>query len=96
MGGWGLGGNGWSMFWVSGGGWTFFVVRWGCVEVYFGWMRVGGHFLWLVRVAGVWRHILGGWEWAFFNGWVGMGGGIFWVGGVGRGRVEVSGSSHSF
>ena len=55
------------------------------MEVYFRWVEVGGHFLW---VGGSWwRYILGVWgcvdifkgEW----GWVGVSGGIFWVGGGG-------------
>ena len=74
---------------MGGGGWTFFMGGWELVEVYFGcvgvckhiygWVGVGGHFLW---VGGSWwRYILGGWgcvdmfmgRW----GWVGVSGGIF-------------------
>ena len=47
------------------------------LEVYFGWMGVGGHFLWVVGlgggifwVGGVYGHIL----WEGGGGW-----GIFWV-----------------
>ena len=49
----------------EGGGW---------VEVYFGLVGLGKHYL---------RVSEGGWGWVgIFYGWVGMGGGIFLVGGV--------------
>ena len=40
-------GVGGGIFWVGGGGWTFsWMGGGGCgsMEVYFGWMRVGGQF----------------------------------------------------
>ena len=37
------------IFWVGGGGWTFFMVGWGCV-------RVGGDIFWL----GGWTLFMGG------------------------------------
>ena len=76
---------------------------WGYVEVYFGWVGVGGHLIWMGGTA--WGYILARWgKWTFFYGWVrvvrdkfwaggggwtffmgewgwmGVGGGIFWVG----------------
>ena len=32
------------IFWVGEGVWTFFMGERGWVEVYCGWVRVGGHF----------------------------------------------------
>ena len=65
---------------MSGGGWIFLMVAWGwvgVVEVYFVWVEVSGHYR---GKGGWWRYILGRWdEWTFFNVWVGVSGGIFWV-----------------
>ena len=36
-------GAGVSVFWVVEGGWTPFGGAWGWVEVYLGWVEVGGH-----------------------------------------------------
>ena len=59
-----------------------------CVEVYFGWLGVGGHFFWVG--GGGWRYILGGWGWVeVYFGWVGVGGGEC-------GLVGMSGAGHSF
>ena len=48
---------------------------WGYVEVYFGWVGVGGHFLWMDR---------NGWGWVevYFQ-WVGVSGHLLWSGGGG-------------
>ena len=43
-------------------------------ENFYWWAGTGG---------GEWRYTLGGWGWMdAFHGWVGVGKGIFWVGGV--------------
>ena len=60
---------------MGGGGWKFLMGRWRWLEVYFGWVGVAGHFLWVGE--GRWTFFMGGW-W-----WVGVSGGIFWVGGGG-------------
>ena len=44
--------------------------RWRWVEVYFGWIGVGGHFLWV----GGGTFFIGGWR-DIFYGWVRVGGG---------------------
>ena len=55
-------GAGVSVFWVVEGGWTPFGGAWGWVEVYLGWVEVGGHFL---LVGG------GGWRWVeVYFGWM--------------------------
>ena len=62
------------IFWVNGGGWTFFMGGWGCVELHFGWMGVCGQFLWVSRCGS--RYIVGD-RWWVDNlfGWVEAGGG---------------------
>ena len=54
------------------------------MEVYFGNVGVGGHFLWVIGMGrGKQRYILRGWKWVhIFYGWVGVGGGIIWVSGI--------------
>ena len=58
------------------------------LEVYFGWVGVGGHFLWLGGCEqGGCKDIfwVGGGGWTIFMGewgWLGVDGGIFWVGRV--------------
>ena len=32
------------IFWVGEGVWTFFISEWEWMEVYHGWVGVGGHF----------------------------------------------------
>ena len=53
------------------------------MEVYFGWVGVSRHLLWVV--GGGRKCILGEWEWVevYLGGWVcgGVVGDIFWVGG---------------
>ena len=36
-------------FWVGAAGWIFFLGRWGCVEVYFGWVNL---FYWWTGMSG--------------------------------------------
>ena len=53
--------------------------------VFFGWLCVGGHFLWVDEVGeGIFRVGVGRWT-IFMGKWggVGVSGGIFWVGGGG-------------
>ena len=75
MGGWGwLGWLEVNFGWMGGGEWTIFMSGWmwgsvggdiiwvdgGWVDIFYGWVGLGGH---------GWRFILGGWGW---GGWVGV------------------------
>ena len=60
----------------------FYGSGWEWVEIYFGWVGVGGHFYgWVGIGRGIFWVSKGGWT--FFMGeweWVRVGGGMFWVG----------------
>ena len=48
-----------SIFLVSSDALTFFMGRWGWVEVYFGWVRVCGSVFWVS--GSKWKFFIGGW-----------------------------------
>ena len=68
---------------VGGGKWRYFLGGWGwvnnrmggwkCVEVYFGWLGVGRHFLWVSGSLWWWVEV--------YFGRVGAGGHFLWVSG---------------
>ena len=59
-------------FWVNASGWTFFC-GWGWVGIYFRWVGMGGHFLWMDESG-----------WYIYRGiFIYIDRGIFWVGGGG-------------
>ena len=33
--------------WVGGGEWRYILGGWGWVDIFYGWVGVGGHFLWV-------------------------------------------------
>ena len=47
-------------------------IFYGWMEIYFGWVRVGGCILWVIR---------GGW--IYFYRWIGLSGGMFGLAGLG-------------
>ena len=59
MGRWGWVGVSGGIFWVVGGGWTFFMGGWG----------VGGHFLWVSGGGWGWVGVSGGIFWVDGGGW---------------------------